>query len=279
MSKQDINIIQTGLKKRYLNDIYYYVIKSSWPTFLIVSALVYLLINLFFALLYYYSPAEILNAKPDSLWDAFIFSFQTSSTLGFGRLLPKSNLAHVIVILDTMMGIFYVAIMTGLAFSKFAKPSAKIIFSDKIILSTFDNIPTLMFRLANGRSTHIVDASLNVAVLLPYESKEGIKMRRFFKLPLIGNNNPTFSLSWTAMHQITKDSPLYNLNIEDYHLKKIIIFVSFTGIEDVLSQTIHSNHRFIHSQIIEAKNFADIMSQSEDHSTYTIDFNKFNDIV
>ena len=171
--KRNINIKQIGLKKSFFTDVYYKVLKSSWVNFLLISAFIYLVLNFLFALLYYYSPAEILNAKPNSIWDAFVFSFQTSSTLGYGFLVPKSMIAHVIVMADTMMGIFYVAIITGLAFSKFARPSAKILFSNKIILTTFDHLPTLMFRIANNRDTHIVDAKLNVAALIPYISKEG----------------------------------------------------------------------------------------------------------
>jgi|SaaInlStandDraft_5_1057022.scaffolds.fasta_scaffold16701_4 inward rectifier potassium channel len=276
--KKNIKIKQRGLKSSLFTDVYYHVLKSSWLNFLVVSALIYLLLNFFFALIYYYSPAEIINANQDSLWDAFIFSFQTSSTLGYGYLLPESKIAHMIVIADTMMGIFYVAIITGLAFSKFARPSAKVLFTDKVILSTFDHIPTLMFRIANNRDTHIVDASLNVAALIPYVSKEGHTMRRFYALPLVSNNNPTFTLSWTAMHQINESSPLYNMSLKDMKNKGVLIFVSINGIDAVLAQTIHSNHRYNSDDFYAAKKFIDILEVSKKNE-YTIDFTKFHDIV
>ena len=269
-------IIQLGFKKNFFHDFYYKMLKISWINFIFASALSYLLLNLIFAMIYLFSPAEILNARPESLWDSFIFSFQTSSTLGYGKLLPKTDITHAIVILDTLMGIFYVAIVTGMAFAKFARPSAKIIFSNNIILSTFDGIPTLMFRLGNARDTHIINASLNVAVLIPHITKEGQTMSRFYNLDLMSNNLPTFSLSWTAMHQINQTSPLHGMNINQFKEKNILVFVSFTGIDDVLSQTVTSSYRYMNDQIIKAKHFSDIMHSNSDQNSYTIDFSKFH---
>ena len=120
---------------------------------------------------YYILDVEIINAIKGSYWDAYVFSFQTSSTLGFGHYLPASDTAHVLVMLDTFSGIFYAAIITGLAFSKFAKPSARVSFTNNVIITTFDGIPTLMFRMINDRDTFIVDVNLKVAALLPYTTK------------------------------------------------------------------------------------------------------------
>jgi inward rectifier potassium channel len=269
-----INIIQKGLKRSYFQDLYYLTIRSTWLKFFAISAICYIILNLIFGLIYLYSPADILNARPNSLWDSFVFSFQTSSTLGYGRLIPNSNLTHAIVLLDTLMGIFYVAIITGLAFSKFARPRAKVLFTKNIILTTFDGIPTLMFRLGNGRSTQIVDASLNVAALIPYTSTEGTKMSRFYKLNLLSNDNPTFSLSWTAMHQINEQSPLNGMSLEEIHEKELLVFVTFTGIDDVLSQTVHTKHRYSTESIIKAESFVDILKK--EGSTFTIDFENFH---
>ena len=253
------------------------MIKKSWFNFFLLSTLFYIALNFLFALIYYFSPAEILNSQPNSIWDAFIFSFQTSSTLGYGYLLPKSNSAHMIVMFDTLAGIFYVAIITGLAFSKFARPSGKVMFSNPLILSSFDGVPTLMFRLANSRETHIVDATLKVSVLLPYESKEGFKLRRFYTLDLLSDSSPAFSLTWTAMHQLSPSSPLYNLSLDEVREKDALFFVSFTGIDDVLSQTIHASHRYTSENLIKAKQFTDILS-SDSGNTYTLDFANFHEV-
>lgn len=277
MKKSDFKINQVGLKHPLFNDAYHRVLQASWFKFIFLAAIFYVFLNFIFALLYYFSPAEILNVRPDSLWDSFIFSFQTSSTLGYGYFVPQSVTAHSLVILDTMVGIFYVAIITGLAFSKFAIPSAKILFTDKMIITTFDGVPTLMFRVANIRASHIVDAALNVAALLPYTSTEGHELRRFYPLKLVSDNNPSFSMSWTVMHQISEKSPLFGLSLEQLREKQLVIFGSLTGIDNIMCQTIHANHRYTSDQILPAKKFTDILSSSAKHS-YVLDISKFHEI-
>jgi inward rectifier potassium channel len=272
-----IKVQKIGNKSAYFQDAFYWILRTSWPQFIIMAMSSYLLINAFFASLYYFLDASILNTRPGSYWDSFIFSFQTSSTLGFGHYLPNSNLSHILVFLDTFSGIFYAAIITGLAYAKFAKPSARVNFTKNVILTTFDHIPTIMFRMSNSRDTHIVDVNLNVAALLPYTSKEGDELRKFYPLKLITSNNPTFSLSWTAMHQIDEDSPLFGMDIDEIKEKSTIIFVSLTGIDDVLSQTVHASYRYTSTDIIKAKKFVDILSFVD--GKYILDLHKFNDVV
>lgn len=270
-----LKIIKKGVRYSFFQDLYYKVIKASWSKFMLASAFFYLFLNFLFACLYYFSPAEILNVRPDSLWDAFTFSFQTSSTVGYGHFLPKSDLAHALVIMDTMVGIFYVAIITGLAFSKFALPSSKIRFTEKVILSTFDERPCLMFRIANDRDSNIVDTTLHVAALLPYTSKEGHHLRRFYDLNLLTSYNPSFSLTWTAIHIIDEDSPLFGRSYDDFLKDQLIITASITGIDAVLSQTIHANKKYTSENIKKAKKFADIL-HNQDLNNFVVDYSKFN---
>jgi inward rectifier potassium channel len=264
-----------GANKAIFHDTYYWVLKSSWLNFLFIAIIAYLLINSFFASLYYFFNAGILNTNPTSYWDAYVFSFQASSTLGFGHYLPQSNLAHTIVIFDTISGIFYAAIITGLAFAKFARPMAKVQFTNNAILTEFDGIPTLMFRMVNSRETNIIDVNLNVSALIPYTSTEGIKMRRFYKLPLVSDHNPTFALSWTVMHQINEASPLFGMNLEEIQEKSIFLFISLTGIDDVLSQSVHASHQYRSKSIVKANKFVDILD-TDTKNKYTLDYNKFH---
>jgi len=234
--------------------------------------------NSLFASLYFFLSVDVLNAPPDSYWDYFIFSFQTSTTLGFGYYLPKSNLAHIFVMLDTFSGIFYGAIITGLSFAKFAKPSSRISFTNNIIISSFDGVPSLMFRMVNARDTHIVNMSLSVSALIPYTSNEGIKIRRFKKLKLDNSHNPTFALSWTAMHPITDESPFFGKSLEEIYKDDIIVFVSLTGIDHILSQNIHACHRYSAMSIVKAKKFVDILDTTE-KDKFILDYEKFHDFV
>lgn len=270
------NVKRIGVNTSFISDLYYKTIKASWSQFFLFAALAYLLLNFIFACLYYLSPAIISNVQSDSLWELFLFSFQTSSTIGYGYFLPQSNTAHIIVILDAIIGIFYVAIITGLAFSKFARPNAKVLFSDKVLFTIFDGKPAIMFRLANGRDTHIVDAKINISALVPYESQEGFKIRRFYKLKLLSDNNPVFSLSWTAIYIIQDDCPLKDMTIDQMKEKNVIFAISFTGIDDVLSQTVHANYSFKKDSFMQAKKFKDVLR--DDTTTFTLDMTNFNEV-
>ncbi len=277
MKEKSFQIKQIGLKNSPFQDLYYRVLKMSWPTFLLIAGFFYILLNFGFGFLYYFGPAEILNARQDSLWDTFVFSFQTSSTLGYGHLRPNSDTTHAIVVLDTLMGIFYVAIITGLAFAKFAKPNSKILFSKNIIWTKFDGVPALMFRIANGRDTNVLNANVEVAALLPYTSTEGHTLKRFYHLDLLTSNSPTFSLTWTLIHKMDKDSPLYEKSFKELQELGSLYFVSFTGIDVILSQTIHAHNRFTTDKLVKAKKFTDILD-GDTNSNFTIDFTKFHSI-
>lgn len=275
MAIDNFQVLQKGLKYSLFHDLYYRMIKTSWTKFFLFAGFFYIILNLIFALVYLYSPAEILNARPGSLWDAFIFSFQTSSTIGYGHFLPNTETAHLIVFIDTLFGIFYVAIITGMAFAKFARPSARVVFTQNMLFTKFDDIPTLSFRLANARETHIIDTSIKVAALIPYTSTEGHTLRRLYNLELFNNENPSFALTWTVMHQITERSPLFGLTPKDIEEREISFIISFTGIDHILSQPIHSNHRYSAQQVISATKFTDILIKNGDNS-FEVDFEKFN---
>ena len=265
-----------GLESSFIHDLYYVMIKASWLKFFFFVSIAYLVINLIFALIYFLSPAVIANISSNSLWEFFLFSFQTSTTIGYGYFLPQSNSAHIIVILDAMSGIFYAAIITGLAFAKFSRPSAKILFSNKVVFTTFDEQPAIMFRLANGRDSHIIDANINISALIPYETKEGLKLRRSYNLELLSDKNPTFSLSWTAIYIIKDNCPLKTLSFEEIINQDVLFTISFTGIDEILSQAVHSNYRFDKGNFVQAKKIKDILST--DKTNLELDMKNFHEV-
>jgi len=265
-----------GQSSSLIHDLYYSMIKSSWINFFLLATLAYLLMNTFFALIYFITPSVVTNASSTSLWELFLFSFQTSTTIGYGYFLPESNAAHIIVILDALSGIFYAALVTGLTFSKFARPNAKILYSEKVVFTTFDGKDAIMFRLANGRDTHVIDANINISALMPYETKEGFKMRRYYNLKLLSDRNPNFSLSWTAIYIIQDDCPLKGLRLEEILAQDVLFTISFTGIDGILLQPVHSSYTFTKESFVEAKQFKDILKT--DQINLELDMTHFHDV-
>lgn len=271
----NIHVKRKGFKVNYFSDIFHLVLASSWSEFFIVNTILYLCMNLFYASLYYIGGDSILNADPLSFWDAFVFSFQTSTTIGYGHFLPATQYADIIVILDTLSSIVYVAITTGLAFAKLSLPTARVEFTESCVVHQFEGKNTLMFRVANGRDSHIADTSIEAVVVLSEKSEEGITMERIHDLKLVRHRSPIFFMSWSVMHIIDESSPLYGIEGTDLNNSNLRVVISLTGIDDWSSQNIHASHIYYMDDIVIGKQFADILTNNKDGSI-TMDYDQFN---
>ncbi|OQW49327.1 MAG: hypothetical protein A4S09_12490 [Proteobacteria bacterium SG_bin7] len=271
-----VKIERHGLSRHSLRELYYSILKMSWTRFLFYVALTYTAINAFFAFLFTLQANDIANSTSNSFWDAFVFSNQTFATIGFGYYLPITPYAHVLVYIESILSTLFTAITTGLTFAKFARPTPHIIFSNKVVITSLDDIPTLMFRLGNGRDSNIVDAKITVLTLVPYKSKEGITLQRFVDVKLERDQSPFFLLTWTVMHKVTEGSPFYNMTHKDFLERDVELFVSLTGYDEAFSQTIHAAHRYQANDVHFSKRFADVISFLGDGTR--IDFTKFHDV-
>ena len=135
------------------------------PSFLGVLAVAFLLINSVFALLYMSDPGGVTNARPGSFEDAFFFSVQTLGTLGYGVMSPKSFAANATATLETFIGLANLAIATGLLFARISRPTARIMFTRRAVVTPFEGVPTLMFRAANQRRNLVIEAEVTVTMI------------------------------------------------------------------------------------------------------------------
>jgi inward rectifier potassium channel len=258
-----------------LRDMYHVLLRASWSRTFVAAALVFLLINALFGLIYW-AMGGITNARADSFADHFFFSVHTFGTIGYGSMYPQTNAAELVVTFESFISLFLNAMVTGLVFAKFAKPTARVLWSNKAVISDRDGIPTLMFRVANERRNHVVEATIRVAMLRSETTKEGESLRRVVDLPLMRTSTPTFILTWTMMHQITKSSPLYGLTPEDLAKMQTEIVLTLTGLDETLGQTINDRTSYLPAEVHYAARFGDVIStQGQDR---VLDYSKFNDI-
>src|SRR6185312_2113375 len=148
-SRQGVKAI--GLERAPHKDVYHFILGRTWPTFFLIVALVFVLANVLFAWLYLAEPGAVANVRPGSFEDAFYFSVQTLATIGYGWMYPASRYGHVVVALEAVVGILMVALITGITFTRFARPIARVLFSNKAVVTPRDGVPHLMFRMANWR--------------------------------------------------------------------------------------------------------------------------------
>jgi len=269
-----------GLKPRIISDLYHELLQASWPQLAGLFALSFLVFNLVFAGLYSLDPNALgsISELEDipRFWRAFFFSVHTVATIGYGDVYPLSIFANWLVVAEITLGILFFALTTGIAFARFSRPTARILFSNLAVITPVDGIPTLMFRAANQRHNLIFGAAASVSVLID-EQVAGSTMRRFRELPLIRDMNPVFALTWTIMHLITEESPLFALLGDGQPDESIEIVAILSGVDERTGQTIFARWAYGLSDIRRNARFADILGQTPD-GTRTIDYRRFHDI-
>jgi inward rectifier potassium channel len=265
------------LGERYFLDLYHHLLTSSWPSLLLQILVAFIVLNTLFALAYLFN-GGIDNARPGNFGDVFFFSVETMATIGYGRLSPITLPANILMSLEALIGLMGLAMMTGLIFAKFSRPSARVRYSHYAVVSMRDGVLSLMFRMANMRSSQIVEATVHVVFARQEQTAESESVRRFYDLRLTRYRNAIFSFSWTVVHPIDTDSPLYGLTPAMVKASRAELTVSVTGIDEIVSQTVHSRHSYDAADIIWGARMVDIISRSPD-GEFMIDYSHFNDIV
>ncbi|MGV2827427.1 ion channel [Myxosarcina sp. GI1(2024)] len=261
-----------------LSDFYHWLLVISWSQFLLFITLFYLAVNVIFAYAYLTTENGIANADPDSFSDAFFFSIQSMSTIGYGAMYPQTTYAQTLVTIEVLVGLILIAMGTGLIFARFAKPRARVLFSKVAVICPFNGVPTLMFRVANQRDNRIIEARLKVSLLKNQISQEGIELRRFYNLELVRSESPSFRLSWLVMHPIDELSPLYGQTAGSLIDLDLQIIAILTGLDETFSQTIHARHAYNIQDLRWGMRFVDILNKT-DRCKYTVDYQRFHDII
>jgi inward rectifier potassium channel len=259
------------------SDVYHFLLISSWPRLLGALVVLYGTVNAFFALAYLMI-GGIEGARPGSFADAFFFSVQTLATIGYGRMVPQSTVANALVSFEALIGLLGVAMVTGLVFAKFSRPTARVLFSHVAVIGRRDGIPSLMFRMANARGNNIVEAQLHVVLARDETTAEGEKVRRFYDLEMARRQNALFALSWTAIHPITESSPLHRVSPESLVATGFQLIVSIVGFDESFSQTVHARHAYGPDDVRWNARFADILTWTPD-GRRIVDYSRFHDVV
>jgi len=241
-------------------DFYHNILIASWPLFFLQLAAAFIVVNLIFAAFYVVDRGGIVNARAGSYLDAFFFSVQTLGTLGYGAMAPRTLYTNLLVTVESFTGILTIALFTGIIFARFSRPFARVVFSKVAVVAPFDGVPTLMFRTANQRGEAIMDASVVVTLARQHTSLEGVTMRRFQELKLMRSSNSLFALSWTVMHPIDQDSPLYGLTAEDMEAQDMEIIVMLNGLDEILADRIYARHAYWADEIVWNRRFVDVIS-------------------
>lgn len=269
--RQSLKIV--GSSPVGLRDMYHWLVSISWPVFFGLIVLGFLAINGAFGTAFYLV-GGVTNAH--TFLDAFFFSIHTFGTIGYGSMYPGTYQSETVMAVEAVTSLAVNALVTGLAFAKFARPTARLLWSNVAVVSDRDGVPTLMVRVANERINHIVDATVKMAVLRAEKTLEGESVRKVVDMALVRASSPSFLLTWSVLHQITKDSPLYGYTPKQLTEMSAEIVLIMTGLDETLSQVIHARHSFIVSELRYEARYADVLGGLADDGRRVLDFGQFH---
>ena len=276
-----VNVRPLGLRTALWDDLYYRLMRLSWAQLFFTFAGVFVAFNLVFAVLYRLDPTGLAvphDASQVSLfWRDFFFSVHTVATIGYGNVYPVSAYANVLVVVEITLGIVFFALTTGLVFARFARPYARILFSDSVVIRRVDGAPMLMLRAANQRHNLVYSANVQLALIEDGEIG-GTRMRRYRDLGLVRASNPVFALTWTVMHRIEDDGPLAAWVDDPSAVGNSEIVVVLSGWDVDSGQMIHGRWAYGARDIHWNARFADIITVDEDGGR-TIDYGRFHEVV
>lgn len=266
-----------GEQRAVLRDAYHTFLRLPWPASLGLIMVALFAANIVFAAIYY-QVGGVQGAASGSFFDDLSFSVQTMATIGYGVMNPKSGAAQTVMIVESLFGIIFTALATGLVFAKFARPTARIRFSRSAVITMHEGKQTLMFRVGNMRSNVIVEAQLRVIGAFATTTAEGQPFYSMKDIKLVRDRMGGLRRGWTVMHVIDATSPMWGKNADDLAKAELEIECALTGIDDVTLQTIHMIHIYSDKDIQFGYRFVDTV-RTLPNGDVLLDLTKFDATV
>jgi inward rectifier potassium channel len=200
------------------------------------------------------------------------------STIGYGAISPATPYGDLIVTIEAAVGLLGVAFATGLMLAKASQPRSGVLFSDRCVVTTRNGQRTLSFRVGNARGNEVVEATMSVSALVDELSPEGHHLRRIHAMKLVRRRTPIFTLSWTVMHVIDEDSPLWEVDWTKAEEHILSIIVTMTGHDATYGSTTHARHIYDPNDVRPDERFVDVISELED-GRLMVDYTHFHKTV
>ena len=257
-------------------DSYHWVLSLTWPRFALFLAVSYVVINLLFGTLYVIRPDCINDLEPGSFPFAFFFSVETLATVGYGHNYPVTLYGHVIVTIEIFIGMIWLAVITGLIFVRFARPTARIVFSNCLVIAPHDGRLSLMFRVANLRHTSMAEAEFRIIYSRDERVLEGEDIRRFYYLKVYPDRMISFPAALTIRHTIDEQSPLYGATRATLENEDAFFVASTLGLELVMAASVQSARDYAVEDIHFGERFVDVYTELPD-GRLTVDYGRLHE--
>ncbi|MEY3450891.1 MAG: hypothetical protein RL711_716 [Bacteroidota bacterium] len=248
------NITRSGIPYLRLQNIYHDLITMSWLRFSAVALGYYLVVNTLFTCMYLLTGVHHLAGVEaytlsDKFYEAFFFSAQTLTTVGYGRVSPEGLPANIIAALESLIGVLAFAIATGICYGRFAKPNARIQFSKNILIAPYQDITALQFKICNIRDNQLIE--IEVMVTYSYlTNANGKFIRKYVSLPLERDKVNFFPLPWVLVHPINEESPLWGVDAQTLTTLDAEVMVLIKAFDDTFAQNVHVRSSYKHDEFV-----------------------------
>jgi inward rectifier potassium channel len=263
-------------------NVYHRLITMSWFKLVGIIFLFYTILNLFFASIYLFIGIEHLTGIDMSnthskFWDAFFFSSQSLTTVGYGRIAPTGFGASWVAAVESLLGLMIFAIITGLLYGRFSRPNPKIKFSNISVIAPYLDMNAWMFRMVNERSNQLINVKVSV-IMSRIEERNGHPSRRYYGLDLERDKVNFFPMNWTIVHPITNESPLKGETIDSMKASDTEFLISVEGIDDTFSDTVYARQSYYNTEVVYGAKFKSMMEPHPVDEVYVIDLDKIDEI-
>lgn len=231
-------LVSRARRARFWADLHHHANTIGWTEFFAQAALIFLTFNCLFATLYWFDAEPIANIDPPGFFGLFFFSIETLSTIGYGDMHPRDFYAHAVATVETFTGMSLVSVMTGLVFTRFSLPRARILFADHPTISAGPAGPILTIHISNARDNTITASAARLWMVTTEIGPDGAPWRCNRELPLLNADNPDFSREWTVSHPIQPGSPLDRRPHAARHDTTLVLVVS--GIDETTTQQLNA---------------------------------------
>jgi inward rectifier potassium channel len=271
------NVRRNALSPFHPYNAYNTLLSLPVPRLLGCMALGYLATNLFFASLYWLAGPGALDGAAEAplrrFEDCAFFSVQTLATIGYGRLVPATRAANMLVALEALVGLLGFAILSGLLFARFTRPTAKIRFSQNAIIAPYENGWALMFRLVNLRNNDLSDVRAVVS-FARWVGSGHARTREFDQLALERDAIIFMPLHWVIVHPITETSPFHGFTAATFADADPEVICLITADDETYAQTVHGKTSYDKNDVVWGARWRDMYLADRDH--VAIDMNRLD---
>ncbi len=269
--------VAIGLRRRPLSDLYHRLVTGGWLQLLLVYALVYFLTGGLLEVAHWALDGAAGPVPPGSLMGAVV-AWWTGRPGAIAALDPMALAGRALSALDTFVRWAELVIGAGIVMAKFSMQKAHVLFSDVAVVAPHDRGGhALLFRMANQRSGHVVDARASLLLVRNEREPDGELVRRAHDLPLLRGGTALFEHAWTAAHEIDERSPLFGETDETLARADAELLVTLSGYDERLLKMIHARHVYPARRIRWDARFAPIATVLPD-GRRALDYRRFHEV-